>query len=237
MGKRILAVAMTVAAAGGLAIAATSPASAAALKPVSVGVSPIGELNIVDAAGVNNVKVDITMSSNEVLVSTNAPVTMGSNCRPFAKQAFARTVACRGVTATTALMAGGEDLLQVRALNNHVVAFMGEGKDTVSLYFVLSSSIFGEGGNDNLTGGSGRDFIRGGNDNDTIAGAGGDDNLSGEAGADTVKGGTGQDTIVSVDRNGLKETVNCGANPAGKPDTAVIEAGDKAVDCESVIHF
>lgn len=233
-GKRILAAAMTIAAASGLTAIASSPASAAAPKPISVGVSTIGELNIVDTAGVNNVKVDITMGTNEVLVSSNAPITIGRNCRTFATQMFARTVACRTVSATTAQMSGGADLLQVRSLNTNIVAFMGAGNDTVSLSFVANSTIFGESDKDTINGGGGNDFIRGGSGNDTITGGSGNDNLDGEADVDVVKGNAGQDAIGSGDT--VKDTVDCGANPAGQPDSAFVDRIDKVVagTCESV---
>lgn len=240
VAKRMLAAAMTVAAVGGLMAVTGSPASAVTLQPISVSVSTSNELNIIDAAGANNVKVDITMGSGEVYVSTNAPIARtpdggwGRNCRLFATQAFQRTVACRGAIATTVQMKGGDDLLAVRSLNTNVVAFMGEGVDTVKLGFVSLSTIFGEGGKDNLTGGPGNDYIRGGDGIDKIVGGPGNDDLDGEAGTDTVNGNAGQDRINAADQ-GARDVIDCGVHPdANHKDTAWVDAADKFSACENV---
>lgn len=55
--------------------------------------------------------------------------------------------------------------------------------------------IFGEAGNDTITGGSGADFLDGGPGNDTLYGRGGADNLAGADGLDTLTGGDGDDSV------------------------------------------
>jgi len=56
--------------------------------------------------------------------------------------------------------------------------------------------IYGNGGNDVLTGGSQANSLYGGNDNDTLNGLGGDDYIQGDAGADTLNGGAGDDRLI-----------------------------------------
>jgi len=57
------------------------------------------------------------------------------------------------------------------------------------------AEIFGEGGNDTLTGGSGADHLNGGPGNDTLLGKGGFDQLFGGPGDDTLTGGDADDQV------------------------------------------
>ncbi|MEO1500401.1 MAG: Hint domain-containing protein [Pseudomonadota bacterium] len=59
--------------------------------------------------------------------------------------------------------------------------------------------IFGEEGNDTLSGGFGNDLIDGGADQDVIDGGSGNDTLVGGAGADALTGGTGNDDLSGGD--------------------------------------
>jgi uncharacterized secreted protein with C-terminal beta-propeller domain len=61
----------------------------------------------------------------------------------------------------------------------------GDGDDT----------IFGGGGNDTMNGGPGADTLRGGRGNDSLVGGRGHDALRGEAGHDTLRGGAGRDSL------------------------------------------
>jgi Ca2+-binding RTX toxin-like protein len=76
------------------------------------------------------------------------------------------------------------------------INFYGEGGDDF-LYIdpgiTTSVSAFGDGGNDTLYGGGGRDYLRGGYGHDSLYGQGGDDYLWGHAGDDTISGGSGYD--------------------------------------------
>lgn len=77
-----------------------------------------------------------------------------------------------------------------------IVAFGGNGNDTISLDNAVlpPAQLFGGNGNDVLTGGSGADQLFGGNGNDTLNGGDGNDILNGGHGNDTVIGGKGTDT-------------------------------------------
>ena len=57
-------------------------------------------------------------------------------------------------------------------------------------------SLYGEGGNDNLTGNSGNDSLYGGSGNDYLYGNDGDDTLDGGTGNDWLYGGNGNDTYI-----------------------------------------
>ncbi|MEV8466849.1 hypothetical protein AB0T83_08675 [Fluviibacterium sp. DFM31] len=61
--------------------------------------------------------------------------------------------------------------------------------------------LFGDDGDDTLTGGSGNDVLIGGNGNDTLSGMGGNDVLLGNAGNDSFDGGAGND-ILFIGENG-----------------------------------
>jgi Ca2+-binding RTX toxin-like protein len=58
--------------------------------------------------------------------------------------------------------------------------------------------VYGEGGNDRLTGTTGRQVLNGGRGADTLAGGRGSDYLTGGPGIDTVDGGPGRDTCLCM---------------------------------------
>jgi Ca2+-binding RTX toxin-like protein len=63
----------------------------------------------------------------------------------------------------------------------------------MSIKDALDGSLYGEGGNDTLNGGSLNDYLSGGDGNDTLKGNAGQDVLDGGAGNDTLNGGAGDD--------------------------------------------
>lgn len=108
----------------------------------------------------------------------------------------------------------GNDTVQVSVVDTNVVVdfngttstfaaakvksilFHGEGgNDIFTNSTSIKATIFGDAGDDSLTGGSGNDVIRGGAGNDKLSGGGANDNLQGEAGDDSLLGGTGNDTL------------------------------------------
>jgi Ca2+-binding RTX toxin-like protein len=112
-----------------------------------------------------------------------------------------------GNTITTSRDAAGQILVNNGAVSvdggqptvantTEIVAFGGNGDDTISLGNAVlpPAQLFGGNGNDVLTGGAGADQLFGGNGNDTLNGGDGDDTLFGGRGNDTVVGGKGTDT-------------------------------------------
>jgi uncharacterized secreted protein with C-terminal beta-propeller domain len=76
----------------------------------------------------------------------------------------------------------------------------GAGADIVRIDeslgdILISASISGGTGADQLRGGSGDDFLAGGRGGDTLVGGDGDDRLQGEAGRDRLEGGAGRDML------------------------------------------
>ncbi len=72
----------------------------------------------------------------------------------------------------------------------------GDDTITVSSKITLPGWLYGEDGNDNLTGGAGSSVLLGGNGNDTLTGGSGRDLLIGGQGADTLNGGGGGNNIL-----------------------------------------
>lgn len=76
------------------------------------------------------------------------------------------------------------------------IVFIGyAGDDTFTNTSGLSSSMYGQLGNDTLIGGSGDDDLVGGPGNDTIQGNEGNDRIVGANGNDTLEGGDGNDRM------------------------------------------
>jgi hypothetical protein len=72
---------------------------------------------------------------------------------------------------------GGDDVITLNEANGALPA----------------ATLFGGGGNDTITGGSGSDLLFGGPDNDSLLGKGGFDMLFGGSGNDTLTGGDADD--------------------------------------------
>jgi hypothetical protein len=96
------------------------------------------------------------------------------------------------------------------------------------------ANLFGEGGNDTLTGGSGNDLLDGGPGNDTLLGKGGADTLHGGDDNDMLTGGTGDDQVFG-DAGNDRMIWNPGEGTdlnEGGPDADIVEVnggnGDEA---------
>lgn len=89
------------------------------------------------------------------------------------------------------------------------------------------TTVYGEGGNDEIVGGIGQDIIDGGRGKDTLSGSASADILSGGPGIDTFDGDGGNDEIDAIDRRA--ETVECGKGR----DLAAIDLSDEDSNCES----
>lgn len=91
----------------------------------------------------------------------------------------------RDVSRFEVLGLGGNDLIDFTALRVPVIAYGGNGDNTIT----------GGSGDDKLFGGSNQDLIRGGLGNDTLFGGAGDDVLHGGDGADWINPGPGSDNV------------------------------------------
>ncbi len=97
-------------------------------------------------------------------------------------------------------------------LRTRVLSLTIRGSADRDLVSVLSNigrplTIYGNGGNDVISGGAGPELIYGGFGNDVINGGDGQDELYGEAGIDTLSGGGGNDLIIG---GGGADTMNGG---------------------------
>lgn len=85
----------------------------------------------------------------------------------------------------------GNDVLDCRSYSGLVVAYGGDGND----------SLIGGGANDWLYGGDGSDTLQGGFGDDVLDGGAGNDFLYGDAGNDTLFGSFGDDALLGGDGN------------------------------------
>lgn len=79
------------------------------------------------------------------------------------------------------------------------VIHAGAGNDRVTVVDLTAGRsqviVYGESGEDSISGSAARDYIDGGRDADIIDGSGGDDYVIGGGGADKVLGGSGEDVV------------------------------------------
>jgi uncharacterized delta-60 repeat protein len=73
----------------------------------------------------------------------------------------------------------------------------GADRVTISAMVATAASLFGEDGNDTLTGGAGDDLLIGGSGRDLLAGGLGQDVSVGGEGVDRLTGGTGEDLLIA----------------------------------------
>jgi len=91
----------------------------------------------------------------------------------------------------------GDDSITVAIPGNARITtqiYGNAGNDTIS-GSDGRDSVFGGPGNDTVNGGSGNDTLRGGTGADSLVGGQGNDNLQGEAGSDTLRGGMGKNML------------------------------------------
>jgi cyclophilin family peptidyl-prolyl cis-trans isomerase len=85
------------------------------------------------------------------------------------------------------------------APTGRIIVFGRAGNDTITVHpdITTVTELFGEAGNDTLTGGGGDDILIGGAGDDALNGSAGRDFLIGDAGKDTLSGGAGDDLLVA----------------------------------------
>jgi len=92
----------------------------------------------------------------------------------------------------------------------------------------VPTTVYGEGGRDDLRGGYNMDYLDGGSGGDRLIGYAGADQLFGGPGLDSFDGGGGRDEIDSIDRL-PGEDVDCGPGN----DLVRMDLKDQDVNCET----
>ena len=124
-------------------------------------------------------------------------------------------------------------------LSQPIYTYAGNGNDNLIGYDIQNlmygnvgnDTLSGMGGNDTLDGGDGNDSLYGGTGSDVLLGGAGVDILNGENGDDVLDGGTGDDTLNGGQgndtyvfyRGGGHDTINTGDGTIGKIDTLRLE--------------
>ncbi len=111
------------------------------------------------------------------------------------------------------------------------------GDDRISIDgdFSVRSKIFGDDGDDTLTGGAGKDSIAGGRGADLIQGGDGNDSISGDAGDDRINAGAGNDSVGGggggnvIHGDAGNDVIEAAATTAAARSTVFGDAGDDKI--------
>ncbi|MGL6209093.1 MAG: calcium-binding protein, partial [Paracoccaceae bacterium] len=178
-------------------VISTLAANEAGVKVVGVGTSVVinnqGEISAIRGFGI-----DLAGADSAGIVVSNSGTISGFSTS-IVGSAFADKVTNGGLLVGNVQMGTGIDgLVNSGRLEGNW--FGGNDGDAFAMAGagVVIGSIFGDAGNDTLTGGMFDDRLFGGGDNDTLSGAGGDDVLDGGSGNARIFGGDGDDTISST---------------------------------------
>jgi Ca2+-binding RTX toxin-like protein len=153
-------------------LAATATAAQSAPSPTYVYVDN-GVLRVACVRGNNNV-VTIKDSGSKVIVQDAIGVRLYNDT---CKLTNSTTVTCDRPERT-------------------IVVDLNDGNDTITTSSSVTTSVYGQEGDDVINGSPYADFLYGDGGNDVVNGNGGNDRLTGGAGNDVVNGGDGDDTFI-----------------------------------------
>jgi hypothetical protein len=115
-----------------------------------------------------------------------------------------------------------------------IIARLGDQNDLAVSRTSRTVQLFGEDGNDKLTGASGRDTLDGGNGDDTIAGGSGRDRLLGRSGNDALAGGSGNDRVDGSDGNDTLDGGSGADNETGGSGDDTLREGNAPNGADSL---
>ena len=131
-----------------------------------------------DSNGVTGIKIDLTDFGGGTIIldGVTSPLGEGNFRLPGAESPI--------------------DALYAEPSDTHGNLILGSTDDeTVNLLSAVENKVFGEEGNDTISGGAGDDWLAGGEGNDILTGGAGRDVLDGGEGDDSITGGNGNDAI------------------------------------------
>src|SRR6187551_2695246 len=172
-------------------------------------------MSITGTFGTGTLDVTGDAVDNEIEVSRNAAGTLRVNDGATAVTGGTSTVA--NTAAVEVFGLGGNDVITLDEANGALprANLFGGGGDDVLTGGSGADQLFGESGNDTLIGKGGADLLFGGAGNDTLTGGDGDDQMFGQAGndrmiwnpgddSDLMEGGDGTDTAEVNGGNGAE---------------------------------
>lgn len=193
----------------------------------------------VEATGELSVELGSSESAQVSSVNGNVLIGLSSDGSPFIPFTGIGTLPASSIV--TLVVYGGDDANTID-LSNVTLAtypnlttlqvFADDGNDVVIGSPDLANQLFGEDGNDSLTGGLADDTLNGGNGADTIIANEGNDSISAGDGADTVVAGDGNDRISSGNGNDTVSAGNGDDSVTGEngQDSLLGDAGDDTIN-------
>jgi Ca2+-binding RTX toxin-like protein len=197
-GIRLAVIGAAAAASLGVLVAPAQAAGETTAKVVN------NELQVVGSSLGSHIDV-VDDLPGKVRVSDTKGVIAGAGCTPSgtsvlcSKSLFSQIRIPAGAgndivhpdTGIFTIVIGGDGADTIRNRGTGQARLNGNGGDDIIIGDIVDQ-LFGQDGNDTLTGGQ---FLRGGIGNDTLRGQSGNDTLIGDEGFDTLDGGTGFDDL------------------------------------------
>ncbi len=178
----------------GAAVKANSKAAGATLGGIELAVDARGTVSAVWADRWPRYGKDRTLPTFRRFTTSFAGVDRGT-LRVFGTGGADTLLASQGDDTLT-LVLNGQSFTAPLASVTDVRVELGHGNDTADLSgLTVRATLFGQKGDDTLTGSSGGGLVGGGGNDDLISGGPGDDTLRGAYGLDTITGGGGTDVL------------------------------------------
>jgi len=206
-----------------VSVGVNSAAGTVALNGAGTGYA-VGETLTIVGGKLGPATVTVTAETAGVIDTISVPVLKGSGYATGTAVATTASLAGTGATVNvTALVADDGAVGEGDAVSANIEIIKGgAGDDILNAYAVTTTDVvlFGNAGNDSLTGGSGNDDLCGGAGDDRFYVNPGDDNLSGGAGSDTADYSTATGVIACLNVTDTVSGKPCAAQngPVGQKD-------------------
>jgi Ca2+-binding RTX toxin-like protein len=161
------------------------------------------DLNTIILKDLNINDMTVIKSGNNIILQVDANNSLTINRLASSDTNYQFVFKDQTVTAQQLLsnISGTDNNDSFQTLTDNSIVHAKAGNDNITVKNNTKATIYGDNGNDRLTGANLNDNLFGNDGNDTLTGNNGDDNLFGNNGNDTISGNNGNDVILGGNNN------------------------------------